>query len=298
MPAKPVQPKRPPLPPPGFHPPLMLGALIPNTPSPTFCSIGLTRRCVARHLHNLKVLPSLPVFPDNRASALPRREASSTQTPPRLSSHAAEFLGFGAICFGKKNFISPGSEVKSGFWHHSWSHEITKWSSTSSPSLHITCSQRWCSSNQSPKTWLWHDRRKRYIFFLEFIEAKAAGGRGHGGNGNQARKMEPKRNREEDETQKQPWEPLGGLRADVGTCLTSVAAGMLKAQLEKPRSPSGANQNSAGLSNDSKTLPIKKTSWSWSIHPHRVKRLLWRSVAHRWEMAAPLSWSVHQKHKN
>lgn len=66
--------------------------------------------------------------------------------------------------------------------------------------------------------------------------------------------MEPKRNREEDKTQKRRWEPLGGLRADAGTCLTSVTAGVLKAQLEKPRFPSGANQDSAGLNDDNKTL--------------------------------------------
>lgn len=70
--------------------------------------------------------------------------------------------------------------------------------------------------------------------------------------------MEPERNREEDETRKKPWEPLGGLGADVGTCLTSGTAGRLKAQLEKPRFPSGADRNRAGSKNDNKALRLEE----------------------------------------
>lgn len=147
------KPKRPPLPPPlpppGFHPPLMFGTLIPNTPSPTFWSIGFTRRCVT-NLHNLKVLPPLLMLPDESVgSSSPLSSINTNAASPLLPRCGT--LGFGAIFLGKTRefcFSRFTSEMESGFWHHSWSHDMTEFSSTSSPSPHITCFQCWCSSNQ------------------------------------------------------------------------------------------------------------------------------------------------------
>lgn len=98
------KPKRPPLPaplpPPGFYPPLMFCTLIPNTPSPVFWSIGFTRRCGA-NLHNLKVLPSLLMFPDKSVGSSSPLSFINTQAASPLLPRCGKF-GFRVIFLGKE----------------------------------------------------------------------------------------------------------------------------------------------------------------------------------------------------